>query len=117
MSSHGVFDWVREFPGGVTVCDADGIVLAMNEKSIRTFEKSGGAKLIGSSLFACHPDAARTKLKELLRAGRTNVYTIEKQGIRKLIYQSPWYEQGEYRGFVELSLEIPSEIPHFVRGE
>jgi len=89
----------------------------MNDKSIRTFENSGGAALIGSSLFECHPEPARTKLKELLRAGRTNVYTIEKQGIKKLIYQSPWYEQGEYRGFVELSLEIPAEIPHFVRGE
>jgi len=87
----------------------------MNNKSIRTFENSGGATLIGSSLFECHPEPSRTKLKELLRAGRTNVYTIEKQGIKKLIYQSPWYEQGAYRGFVELSLEIPAEMPHFVR--
>jgi DUF438 domain-containing protein len=117
MSSCGVFDWVQEFPGAVTVCDPDGVVLAMNDKSIRTFESSGGSALIGSSLFECHPEAARTKVKELLRAGRTNVYTIEKRGIKKLIYQSPWYEQGEYRGFVELSLEIPAEMPHFVRGE
>ena len=38
-------------------------------------------------------------------------------GQRKLIYQSPWYERGEYRGFVELSLPIPAVMPHFKRGE
>ena len=35
--------------------------------------------------------------------------------MRKLIYQSPWYRDGAYAGFVELSLEIPAEMPHFVR--
>jgi hypothetical protein len=46
---------------------------------------------------------------------RTNVYTIEKNGAKKLIYQAPWFRDGEYRGFIELSLEIPFEMPHFVR--
>ncbi len=49
-------------------------------------------------------------------AGRiTNVYTIEKTGRKKLIYQTPWYRAGEYAGFVELSLEIPWEMAHFIR--
>lgn len=117
MSDDEAFAWIREFPGAVTVCDRDGMILAMNDKSIRTFQDSGGAALIGSNLFDCHPEPSRTKLKELLNAGRTNVYTIEKKGIKKLICQSPWYVNGSYRGFVELSLEIPAEIPHFVRGE
>ena len=117
MTSHQAFAWVQEFPGAVTVCDRDGIILAMNDKSVRTFENSGGAALIGSDLFACHPEPSRTKVKELLSAGRANVYTIEKNGIKKLIYQSPWYEKKEYRGFVELSLEIPAQMPHLVRSE
>jgi transcriptional regulator with PAS, ATPase and Fis domain len=117
MSKDEAFTWIQEFPGSVTVCDSNGIILAMNDKSIRTFQDSGGAALIGSNLFDCHPEPSRTKLKELLNAGRANVYTIEKKGIKKLIYQSPWYVNGSYRGFVELSLEIPAEIPHFVRGE
>ena len=115
MTNHKEFAWVREFPAAVTVCDRDGIILEMNEKSVRTFEASGGAGLIGSNLFDCHPEPSRTQLKELLAAGRANVYTIEKKGIKKLIYQSPWYEKGAYRGFVELSLEIPFEMPHFLR--
>ena len=41
---------------------------------------------------------------------------IEKNGVKKIIYQSPWYKEGEYAGFVELSLEIPLEMPHFIRS-
>lgn len=117
MTKQEAFDWVQEFPGAVTVCDRDGVILAMNDKSARSFEKDGGAALIGSNLFACHPEAARSKLKEMLAAERPNIYTIEKNGVKKLIYQSPWYTKGAYSGFVELSLEIPFEMPHFVRGE
>ncbi|MDR3725591.1 MAG: PAS domain-containing protein [Terracidiphilus sp.] len=117
MTNEEAFAWVQEFPGAVTVCDRDGVILAMNDKSARTFEGDGGAALIGSSLFGCHPEPALTKVQEMLATGRANTYTIEKKGIKKLIYQSPWYEKGVYSGFVELSLEIPFEIPHFVRGE
>jgi hypothetical protein len=51
----------------------------------------------------------------MLATGQANVYTIEKDGVKKLIYQAPWYREGEYAGFVEISLEIPAEMPHFVR--
>jgi hypothetical protein len=51
----------------------------------------------------------------MLAARRKNVYTIEKRGVKKLIYQVPWTRDGIYAGFVELSLEIPFEMPHFVR--
>jgi hypothetical protein len=54
-------------------------------------------------------------MKRLLETGETNAYTIEKKGVKKLIYQAPWYEDGQYGGFVELSLEIPAQMPHFIR--
>ena len=107
--------WVKEFPGAITVCDANGIILAMNDKSIKSFESSGGAELIGTQVLDCHPEPARSKLQHLFETRQANVYTIEKNGIHKLIYQSPWYENGEYRGLIELSLEIPAEMPHFIR--
>lgn len=110
-------DWIREFPAAVTVCDREGIILAMNERASVTFAADGGAALIGTNVLACHPEPSRTKLAGMLAAGQANVYTIEKAGQRKLIYQSPWYERGEYRGFVELSLPIPAVMPHFKRGE
>ena len=108
--------WIKEFPGAVTVCDPDGIILDMNDKAAKTFADDGGLALIGKNLFDCHPDPARDKLKSLMDARQKNIYTIEKDGIKKLIYQSPWYLAGKFSGFVELSLEIPFDMPHFVRG-
>ena len=54
--------WVREFPAAITVCDSEGVLLAMNEKAVSTFESDGGAALIGTNLLACHPEPARTQV-------------------------------------------------------
>jgi transcriptional regulator with PAS, ATPase and Fis domain len=107
--------WLKEFPGSMTVCDKEGLILEMNDRAAQTFADDGGYNLIGKNLLDCHPEPARTKLKELLDNRQTNVYTIEKNGVKKLIYQAPWYKNGVYGGLVELSLEIPFEMPHFVR--
>jgi len=107
--------WVREFPGAVTVCDTDGRIIEMNDKAAEAFEKDGGRGLVGANALDCHPEPARSKLKDMLESGRTNVYTIQKQGKKKFIYQSPWYEEGRYAGFVEISVEIPWDMPHFNR--
>ena len=107
---------MQEFPGAITLCDREGIIIEMNDRSKKSFEEDGGAALIGKNVLDCHPEPARALLKNLLASGKTNVYTIEKKGRKKLIYQSPWYTGGEYRGFVELSLEIPFAMPHHVRG-
>lgn len=108
-------EWIKEFPAAVTVCDPDGVLLALNDKAAKTFEAEGGYGLIGLNMLDCHPEPARSKTERLLAAKEKNVYTIEKNGIKKLIYQSPWYKDGMYAGFVELSMEIPFEMPHFVR--
>lgn len=108
-------NWFSEFPGSITVCDPEGIILEMNERAALGFQADGGRDLIGKNLLDCHPEPARAKLLEMMNSRRKNVYTIEKHGVWKLIYQTPWFENGEYRGFVELSLEIPAEMPHFIR--
>jgi len=113
MNEH---EWIKEFPAAVTVCDAKGVILEMNDKAAKTLEKDGGYALIGKNMLDCHPEPARMKTEKLLAAKEKNVYTIEKNGIKKLIYQSPWFKDGKYAGFVELSLEIPFEIPHFIRS-
>jgi PAS domain-containing protein len=112
---HAPHAWVREFRGAVTVCDPDGIVLEMNDAAALVFEADGGRALIGSNLLECHPEPARTRIEGMLARREPNVYTIEKRGVKKLIYQAPWHRDGEYAGFLELSLEIPFEMPHFVR--
>ena len=109
-------DWIKEFPAAVTICDENGIILDMNDKAAKTFEKDGGRNLIGSNMQDCHPAHVRLKVEALLAGREKNVYTIEKNGVKQLIYQSPWYCDGQYAGFVELSLEIPFDMPHFIRS-
>ncbi len=105
----------KEMDVAVTVCGADGEILEMNEKSRKTFLKPGREELIGQNVLDCHPEPARSKLADMLAHPRNNAYTIEKNGIRKLIFQTPWYENGVFGGFIELSMEIPAEMPHYVR--
>jgi hypothetical protein len=108
-------DWTSGFPGAVTVCDRNGVILEMNDRSAKTFEQDGGRGLVGTNLLDCHPEPSRSKVADLLANPRVNAYTIEKRGVRKLIYQAPWFRDGQAQGLVELSLEIPSDMPHFVR--
>jgi transcriptional regulator with PAS, ATPase and Fis domain len=111
----GMNDWVKEFPGAVTVCDTAGRIVEMNGRSLEVFASDGGAKLIGTDVLDCHPEPSRTMLKKMMDERRANVYTIQKNGKKKLIFQTPWFKDGVYAGFIELSLEIPSDMPHFNR--
>jgi transcriptional regulator with PAS, ATPase and Fis domain len=113
MANHA---WVEEFPGAITVCDPEGIILEMNARAAESFQEDGGKQLIGSNLLNCHPEPARIKLEKIMETRQANVYTVEKKGVKKLVYQTPWYQGGQYMGFVELIVEIPFQMPHFVRG-
>ncbi|OGR67628.1 MAG: hypothetical protein A2081_00775 [Elusimicrobia bacterium GWC2_61_19] len=108
-------NWKDGVNFAITVCGADGKILEMNAKASATFAKSGGDGLIGKSLLDCHPEPSKTKVKEMLAKPFTNAYTIEKNGVKKLIYQTPWLKDGKAAGLVELSLELPAVLPHFVR--
>jgi hypothetical protein len=44
-----------------------------------------------------------------------NIYTVEKEGKKKFIYQGPWYRDGVYTGIIELSFELPEEIKNILR--
>jgi transcriptional regulator with PAS, ATPase and Fis domain len=111
-----ITDWIREFPASITICDRDGVLLEMNDRAAEVFEADGGRDLIGTNLLDCHPEPARSKTQTMLESQATNIYTIEKQGVKKLIYQAPWYVDGEFAGLVELAIELPANLPHFVRS-
>jgi len=113
MTDHS---WIREFPAAITVCDTKGTITAMNSAAGVLFEEFGGEKRVGVNVLDCHPEPARSKLQGMMATQQTNVYTIETNGVKKLVYQSPWFEEGEYAGFVEIVFVIPDEMPHFVRG-
>lgn len=110
-------DWVTSFPGAVTVSDAENHILWMNDKAAAGYADRGGKALIGKDLLVCHNEQSKGIIERMLASGLPNVYTIEKKGVKKLIYQTPWKDgTGRIAGLVELSLEIPLELPHFVRG-
>ena len=88
----------------------------MNDKAVKAYAKDGGLALIGKNMFDCHPDPCRGKVERLMESRQVNVYTNERNGVKKLIYQAPWFLKGEYAGFVQIFLEIPIDIPHFVRS-
>ena len=104
-------NWAHELPAAVTVCDRNGTILEMNDKARSTFS----GDFVGRNVLDCHPEPARGKLAELLATGKGNIYTIEKNGRRKLIYQSPWYRDGQFAGLLEISFELPASLPHFRR--
>ncbi len=108
-------DWVKGFPAPVVVADANGTIIDMNAKAFEWFAKRGGSDLLGKSLFDVHQDASQSKIKELLGTKQANVYTIERDGARTLVYQSPWYRDGALAGLVELLLAVPPDIPHHAR--
>ena len=52
----------------------------------------------------------------MLAEGTTNTYTVEKNGVKKLIHQTPWRdEEGKIAGLVEFSTVLPADMPHYVR--
>ncbi len=110
-------NWTSQAAIAVTVTDANGLITDMNPTSIATFASDGGDKLIGTDVLACHPEPSRTKLASMYMAHLPNHYTIQKNGRRKIIHQLPLFRDGEFQGYVEISIPIPDELPHFNRDQ
>lgn len=109
------FNYFDEYPSAVTVCNKQALIVFMNKKALSTFEKWGGKTLLGKSLYDCHNPNSCKIIQQILETGVPNTYTIEKNGIKKLIHQSPWYQNNKIAGLIEISIELPSEMPHFNR--
>ncbi|HEX7541933.1 MAG TPA: hypothetical protein VF352_07365 [Anaerolineales bacterium] len=107
--------WVKELPTEIMVCDSDGIILEMNAQAEALFAEDGGRDLLGTNMLDCHPDPARGKLEGMLEKQTANSYFNTENGEKRFFFQSPWYKEGHYAGFVEISFRVPEEIPHFIR--
>lgn len=109
-------DWAFRTNCAITVADATCRIIYMNERSRQTFAARGGAALIGHNLMEYHNERSQAIIRRLLAEGGTNAYTIEKEGVRKMIFQSAWFDAGgAVAGLVEISMVIPAEMPHYVR--
>jgi transcriptional regulator with PAS, ATPase and Fis domain len=110
-------NWSKFFPAAITVTDEKGIITDMNDVSITGYQKDGGAKLIGSNAIDCHKEPSLSKVKKMYENHTLNVYTITKNGKKKLIYQAPYFVDGKFSGIVEMSLPLPDEMPHYDRDK
>lgn len=110
------FDWAEHYPAAVSVCDTQGTIIAMNRLAAEMFAKFGGMQLIGASLFTCHPEPANVMIRQMLAEQRANTYFTEKKGERKLVHQTPWYDQGQFAGLVETVIVLPAEMETKKRG-
>ena len=104
-------NFFSELDTAITVCDREGIILYMNEKAFKTFEKYGGMDLIGKNIFDCHNPNSCMIIKKLIKEDVNNTYTITKNNRKKLIHQTPWYQDGKVMGLIEFSLELPENMP------
>lgn len=107
--------WVEELPVEITVCDANGMLIEMNARAELLFKDDGGGSLLGSDALACHPEPSRTKFAGMLAVQDCNVYLNTEKGENRFFFQSPWYKGGQFAGFVEISFEVPGEIPPLVK--
>ena len=108
------FSWYEDMNCAVTVCDAEGVIIYQNKAARELYASRGN--LIGQNLFGCHNEHSQTIIRRLLAEGSTNAYTIEKRGVKKVIYQTAWrHADGTVGGLVEISMIVPHEMPHFVR--
>jgi len=108
-------DWVKEFSGAVTVANTEGVIVYMNDLAAKTWKDRGGLELVGKNLSECHKGASLEKIAQIIETKTVNAYTIEKNGLKKLIYQAPWTVNNITCGIIELSLIIPFDMPHFIR--
>lgn len=73
-------DWAKELNCSITVCDKNGIIIYQNDPAVEQYKKHGS--LIGKNMFDCHNERSRAIINHLLETGGTNVYTIEKRGVK-----------------------------------
>jgi len=111
MENHS---WFEELPVAITVSDASGNLIEMNDLARNTFGFTED-EYKSINMLDCHPEPARSKLIELMNHQQSNIYTIEKNGAKKMIIQIPWYTEGSYQGHVEISVSLPETVPHFIR--
>ena len=106
-------EWAEALTCAVTICDADGRIIFMNQKSRETFARHGD--IIGKNLFEYHNPDSQAKIRHMLATGDDNTYKVVKNGVTKLIHQTPWRIDGKIAGMVELSIVLPEDIKTIIR--
>ena len=93
----------------VVICDTEHTIVYMNPEAVRRYEKRGGAKLVGRSIFDCHnahsAEIIRSVSDRFAESSDLNkIFTYHKDwnGADSDIYMVALRnENGEYIGYYE----------------
>ena len=88
---NNIHDFFKEINVSITISDTEGNVLYMNDKA-----KSVFSDMVGKNMMGCHKQSSQETIKRLINEKETNVYTIQKGDVKKMIYQTPWYVDGNH---------------------
>ncbi|MBQ6268875.1 MAG: PAS domain-containing protein [Bacteroidetes bacterium] len=102
----------NEIDAAITICDLNFKIVYMNNKSKNTFQN----KKIGDDILACHNPHSIEIMNNIISTKKANVYSIDKNGIKKIIYQTPWLENNEVKGLIEFSFVVPVDMPNYKRN-
>ena len=107
------WDYLESVAFAATVCDKDGVVLYQNE---RARKRDGG--VVGKNLYDCHNKRSGEMIRHMIETGESNSYEIIRHGKRKLLHQTPWYDDsGNVAGLIEVDIDLPDEYPTFDRDK
>lgn len=96
----------------VVICDVNHIIIYMNPVAISRYEKWGGEKLMGNSIFNCHNAESNKKIIDVVdwfKADKNNnrIFTYHNPNENKDVYMIAlrdntggligYYEKHEYR--------------------
>lgn len=109
-------DWIKDFSVAVVICDRKGVLTYLNEAAAAMYAPFGGYALLGKSVCDCHKQATNDKMNEIMETRKPHTYSIERNGVKRLIHQVPHVVNGEVVGIIELAIIVPFEFPHFVRS-
>ncbi len=51
----------------------------------------------------------------MLESPVENMYTTESSDGTKVVFQTPWKINGEFKGVIEISFKLASRLPNFIR--
>ena len=105
-------DFFKGINIAVTVSDKNGNVIYQNDSSI---EVNGDAR--GRNLEQCHNSKSWEMICHMLKEDVSNVYTISKKGKKKLIYQTPWYDESGERRTKETTSRVGGVLHRFTGGD
>lgn len=106
------FDYLENTAFAATVCDKEGFVLYQNAHA-----RKRDGDVVGKNLYNCHSRKSQDLIRHMIDTGESNTYETIHHGQRRLIHQTPWFEEsgGTVAGLIEISIDLPDNYPVFNR--